>query len=79
MLSNFRTNTRSASEYTKSAPAKPLHNWRDQRPSNGSDLDSVTGGVGTADNTGLDLLPIQFLYRTVPAVGLRFNGALCTQ
>jgi hypothetical protein len=47
------------------APAQRLRNWREQRPSNLDDLDSsVTWYVGREYYTEVDLLLIQFLYRS---------------
>jgi hypothetical protein len=44
------------------APAKPLRNLREQRPSNKGDLDSsVTGEAGRVYYMGVDLLLISFL------------------
>jgi hypothetical protein len=49
-----RMNTRSAREHTIIAPAQLLRNWREQRPSNQSDLDSsVTEEVGRVYYTGI--------------------------
>jgi hypothetical protein len=56
-----RMNTRSAREHTMSVPAQLLRNWREQRPSNKSGLDSsVTGEVGRVYYTGEDCLRVAF-------------------
>jgi hypothetical protein len=59
-------NTRSVREYTAMfAPTQLLRNWREQRPSNKSDIDSsVMWEVGRVYYTGVDLLLISFLYRS---------------
>jgi hypothetical protein len=47
MQSNLRMNTHSGHEYTIFAPAKLLHNWHEQWPSNKGNLDlNVMGEVG---------------------------------
>jgi hypothetical protein len=73
-------NTRFAREHTMIAPAQLLRNWREQRPSNQSDFDSiVTWAVGSVCYTGVDLLLVSFLYRSVIVVGV-FRDAymVCT-
>jgi hypothetical protein len=42
--SRMNTHTHSTREYTIFAPAQLLRNWREQRPSNQDDLDSVSRG-----------------------------------
>jgi hypothetical protein len=71
-------NTRSAREYTMFAPAQLLRNWREQRPSNNGDLDSrVAGEIGIVYYTGVDLLLVSFLYRSVRLLlGFVLNGTL---
>jgi hypothetical protein len=61
-----RMNTYLACEYAMFATAQFLLNWRGQRPSDKDDLDfSVTGEIGGVYYTGVDLLQISFLYRSM--------------
>jgi hypothetical protein len=70
----------SRTSYTILVPAHLLRNWREQWPSNKSDLvSSITGKVGRVHYAGVDLILISFLYRsTWLLLGCVLNGALCT-
>jgi hypothetical protein len=46
-------NTRSVHEYTVFAPVQLLRNWRDQQPSNKSDVDSRVKWISFVSRVGL--------------------------